>query len=309
MLKKTLVIGFLFFVVSISTTFAVELKLAFVGDILVARHVGRNIEAYGVHYPFKDVVSILKSADISFGNFESTLYGQKITGSNKQLVFRAPAKFALAVSAGGIDIVSLANNHMLDAGRAGVVSTLDALNHNGILTIGAGRNSSEANAIKIIETKSVKVGFLAFTDIANSGLANAVATSNRAGVATTIDLNRLKSNIASAKKRCDLLIVSFHFGNEYQTNPSVRQQFLAKTALAAGADIIIGHHPHVLQKVVQMKGKTVAYSLGNFVFDNHKPSRARTEILIVSYDSITTRQSIKQIPCYIRNCQPQLLTK
>lgn len=307
MLKKILILGFLLLAFSTSTTYAVKLRLAFVGDILVARHVGKNIIAYGTDYPFKDVAPILKSADIAFGNFECTLSGQKITGTRNNLVFRAPANFAQAVLAGGIDIVSLANNHLLDAGREGVVSTINNLEVFGIKTVGAGRNSNEAYACRIFETHGVKVGFLAFTDIANTGLASAAARSNRSGVATTGDLNQIKACIIAAKNRCDLLIVSLHFGNEYQIRPSSRQQQLAIIALNYGADIIIGHHPHILQPVGQIKGKTVAYSLGNFVFDNHKPSRARTEILIVNYDTISGQQSIELIPCYIRNCQPQLL--
>ncbi|OGD57335.1 hypothetical protein A2V71_00755 [Candidatus Berkelbacteria bacterium RBG_13_40_8] len=306
-MKKTLLIGLLLFVFGTSTTFAATLKLAFVGDILLARHVGKNIVSYGTNYPFENVAPVLKSADIAFGNFECTLYGQKITGTSKNFVFRAPANFAKAVSAGGIDIVSLANNHMLDSGRPGVKSTLIGLKDAGIATVGAGLNETEAYACRIIEIQGVKVGYLAFTDIANSGLLNAAATPSRAGVAVASDLNQLKACIIFSKKQCNLLVVSFHFGNEYQTEPSARQQLLVKLALDSGADIIIGHHPHVLQKVVQVKGKTVAYSLGNFVFDNHKPSRAKTEILIVNYDTVTSLQSIDQIPCYIRNCQPQLL--
>jgi len=288
---------------------ATELKLAFVGDILLARQVGRNIVSSGTDYPLAKVAPILKSADIAFGNFECTLSGQHITGSNKQLVFRAPAKFAAAVASGGIDIVSLANNHLLDAGRNGIISTIKSLESAGIKTVGAGRNLSEAYTYRIIVTKEVKVGFLAFTDIANIGLAKAKALPNRPGVAIASNLDHLKDCITSAKKRCDLLVVSFHFGNEYQKQPSKRQRLLAHFALSSGADIIIGHHPHVLQPVVQLNGKTIAYSLGNFVFDNHRPSRARTEILIVNYDTITRRQTIQIIPCYIRHCQPQLLAR
>lgn len=307
MLKMTLVLGLFLFVFSTLTSQATELKLAFVGDIMVARHVGRNILRYGTEYPFKDVAPVLKSADMAFGNFEGTFSGNKITGSNKNLVFRAPATFASALVSGGIDIVSLANNHMLDAGRAGVLSTIDNLESRGIKTIGAGRTNNEAYACRIIESKGVKVGFLAFTDIANSGLANAIATSYRAGVATASNLAHLRNLITSAKSRCDILVVSFHFGNEYQTKPNARQKLLAKSAINSGADIIIGHHPHVLQPVVQIKGKTVAYSLGNFVFDNHKPSRARTGILIIKYDINTGFQKSQLTPCYIRKCQPQIL--
>lgn len=296
----------LFLICAVSAS-ATELKLAFVGDILVARQVGRNILVYGSNYPFQRVAPILKGADVAFGNFEGTLYGRKITGSNKQLVFRAPAEFAKAVSLGGITIVGLANNHMLDAGRVGVISTINSLHAVGVQTVGAGRNFTEAYACCSIKLKGVKVSFLAFTDLANSGLKNATATTNRAGVATTTNLKLLKNLIALVRSQCDLLVVSFHFGNEYQTQPSARQKLLAKLAIDAGADIIIGQHPHVLQPVVQIKGKTVAYSLGNFVFDNHKSSRARTEILIIHYNIATGQQLNEIVPCYIRRCQPQPL--
>lgn len=283
------------------------LKLAFVGDILVARSVGKKIIANGMDYPFRDVSPILKSADIVFGNFECTLYGNQITGTSKQLVFRAPIRFAQAVSSSGIDIVSLANNHMLDAGRDGVISTIRSLESIGIKTVGAGETSNEAYACRVIESRGIKVGFLAFTDIANTGLSNAKAMANRSGVASAADLPKVTNAISRARRQCDLMVVSFHFGVEYQTTPNARQKMLVSLALKSGADIIIGHHPHVLQPIVQIAGRTAAYSLGNFVFDNHKPSRARTEILIINYDTKTGRQSVQQIPCYIRNCQPQII--
>lgn len=285
-----------------------EISLAFVGDVMLARSVGKKIASLGVDYPFSKTRHILSSADITFANLEGVLTGSKITGSSKAFIFCSPPSFGEGLQKGGIDIVSLANNHANDGGTKGLIETIETLEKLGIKYVGAGRNHLGARSLRIIEVKGKKIGFLAYTDLANSGLLAASATSSRPGVASA-QTKAVFEEIKTAKRKVDLLVVSFHWGVEYQIGePNARQKSLAYRCIDEGADMIVGHHPHVLQKVEVYKGKTIAYSLGNFVFDNHRPSRARTMILWIDWEPQTGKQKIKEIPGYIRQCRPELLS-
>lgn len=285
-----------------------QISLAFVGDVMLARSVGKKIATLGVDYPFSKTGYILSSADIAFCNLEGALTGDRITGSSKAFIFCSPPSFGESLQKGGIDIVSLANNHANDCGTKGLIETIETLEKLGIKYVGAGRNYQEARSLRIIEVKGKKIGFLAYTDLSNVGLSAASATTTRPGVAS-VKTEAVFEEVRTAKKKVDLLVVSFHWGVEYQIGePNARQRNLAYRCIDEGADIIVGHHPHVLQKVEVYQGKTIAYTLGNFVFDNHRPSRARTMILWIDWEPLTGKQKIKEIPSYIRQCRPELLS-
>lgn len=283
------------------------ISLAFVGDVMLARGVGRQMLNHGIDYPFTKVKNVLTSADIAFANLEGALTGDRVTGSSSAFIFCSPGYFAQSLVSSGIDIVSLANNHANDGGGQGVINTMEILRKVGVKYVGAGQDYQEARSLRIIEVKGQKIGFLAYTDLANIGLAQAAATNARPGVASA-QSKAVFADLQTARKKVDLLIVSFHWGSEYQIGePNQRQKTLAYQCIAYGADIVIGHHPHVLQKVEVYGGKTIAYSMGNFVFDNHKPSRAKTMILWIDWHLKTGRQQIKEIPCYIKNCRPEIV--
>lgn len=282
-------------------------SLAFVGDIMLARGVGRKIASFGIDYPVAKVKNVLSNADIAFGNLEGTLTGNQITGSSKNLVFRSPPGFGRVLVSGGIDIVSLANNHTNDGGSQGITDTLTALKKVGIKHVGAGENVTEARSLRVLDVKGRKIGFLAYTDLSNIGLEKASATASQPGVASA-NTKVVLTEITAARKKVDFLVVSFHWGQEYRMNePTDRQSQLAHKSIEAGADIIIGHHPHVLEKIETYRGKTIAYSLGNFIFDNHRPTRARTMILRIDWDPRDGAQRIKVIPCYIHQCRPEII--
>jgi len=282
-----------------------QISLAFVGDVMLARNVGKKIANLGKDYPFSKTRRILSSADIAFANLEGVLTGDQITGSSKAFIFCSPPSFGESLVNGGIDIVSLANNHANDGGAKGLLETIKTLEELGIKYVGAGRNYLKARSLRIIEAKGKKIGFLAYTDLANIGLSAASATSSQPGVASA-RTRAVFDEIKAAKRKVDFLVVSFHWGIEYQIGePNARQKNLAYKCIDEGADIIVGHHPHVLQRVEVYHGKTIAYSLGNFVFDNHRPSRARTMILWIDWNPLKGKQKITQIPCYIRSCRPE----
>ena len=275
-----------------------SLKLAFVGDILLAGQAGRIMQSRGTSYPLAKVAPILKRADLAFGNLECVLTGNTITrnvrvSGKKLFIFKTPPRFGKALVDGGIDVVSLANNHTMNGGKAGLIETMETLKKLGITYVGAGQNAKEARACRIIKVKGRKIVFLAYADIGGGD-----------GVAILKNtLRQVLEEVKAAKRKADLLVVSFHWGIEGSTKPSSRQKTIAYQIIDAGADMVIGHHPHVLQPIEVYKSKTIAYSLGNFVFDNPRPICSRTMILWIEVDE-DNKQKIKQIFCKIKNAQP-----
>ena len=285
---------------------AETLSFAFVGDILLAGQAGRiMVSQNNINYPFAKAPQ-LKKADITFGNLECVLYGTVVrrnvrSGKNLGFMFTTPPKLGKSLVSAGFDIVSLANNHALDGGKTGLLSTIKTLDELGVIHAGAGKNRKEAYELKVIGSKGMKIGFLAFADLCN--FSHCEATDGGAGIAMIKNgLAEALDLIERSRQKVDLLIVSVHWGIERQTLPSVRQKMLAKKIIDAGADMIIGHHPHVLQPVEVYKGKIIAYSLGNFVFDNPKPVQRKTMILWVDYNA--GKLTYKKIPCTIINAQP-----
>jgi poly-gamma-glutamate synthesis protein (capsule biosynthesis protein) len=302
--------AFLFVIFALMGIFSVKanekqkLSFAFVGDILLAGQAGRIMQATGnLNYPFEKVASVLSKADITFGNLECALTGNEVTrnvhqGANKWFCFKTPPKMGKSLVFAGFDIVSLANNHSMNGGEKGMIETIETLNKSGIKYVGGGRNYEEAHALKIIEAKGLKIGFLAYAAIGGPA-----ATKNRPGIAWP---NNIYNEVSAAKSKVDILIVSLHWGIEGTNQPTEEQRKFAKKLIDAGADIIIGHHPHRLQPVEIYKGKIIAYSLGNFVFDNPRPASCQTVILWVEVDG-QKNITYKKIPCYIKNAQPQLV--
>jgi poly-gamma-glutamate synthesis protein (capsule biosynthesis protein) len=168
-----------------------------------------------------------------------------------------------ALAGAGINILSVANNHVGDWGRLAYVDTLSRLKENEILYTGGGENSTEAEKPTIIEKYGMKIGFLAFSD---KGPEEMEAGIDKAGLLLANNPH-FDDIIKNASKQVDYLVVSFHFGEEYQNKHNKRQEYLAHKAIDDGAKIIIGTHPHVVQDTEVYKNSFIAYSLGNFIFD------------------------------------------
>jgi len=236
----------------------------FVGDIMLTRGVESSVKKnFGNDYNklFENIPE-LKDADILLGNLEGDVSDVgKNVGS--QYSFRMNPLILSALSNAGFDIVSFANNHVGDWSIDAFSDTLNKLQKNNILKTGAGKNKIEVSNPTIIEKNGTKFGFLAFSDVGPKWLE---AKDNSAGILLATDPN-FDEIIKNAKTQCDVLIVSFHFGEEYKTIHNKRQELLAHKAIDDGADLIIGHHPHVIQDIEEYNGKTIVYSLGNFIFD------------------------------------------
>ncbi len=245
-----------------------EITIFAVGDIMLDRGVEYMIRNKGENdfrFPFLKIADELKSADIVFGNLETVISDKGIkVGSIYS--FRAELEAIQGLKFAGFNILSLANNHMLDYTREALEDTMERLKDAKIDYVGAGFNEEEAFSLKIKEIGDTKIGFLAYT---NLGPESWEATEENSGVAWVNEksIENIKKDIEKAKQKTDVLIVSMHSGEEYSTTITAFQEKFAKSCIDAGADLIIGHHPHIVQKIEKYKGKDIVYSLGNFIFD------------------------------------------
>ncbi len=255
-----------------------QVKLIAVGDIMLAREVANRYKRHNdINYPFAKTTQLLQSADITFGNLENPITpGAPVKADT--MVFRADVGVEKALKNAGFDIVSLANNHMSDQGSQGVLNTLKYLNSADIKTIGAGKNINEANQPAFLEADGLKFAFLAYND-SDVVPPRYEASTDRAGTAF-MRAEKMTEAIINAKKEADFVIVSMHSGVEYVLNPNKRQIDFARTAIDAGAELVIGHHPHVTQPIEQYNGKYILYSLGNFVFDQMWSHETRRGVIM-----------------------------
>ncbi|MDO8557482.1 MAG: CapA family protein [Candidatus Jorgensenbacteria bacterium] len=272
-----------------------EATLVAVGDIMLSRAVGRRIASSGDFiFPFRNIAPIIQVADVAFGNLESLIAAGGEDQGN-YFSFRAAPQAAEGLSFAGFDILSLANNHNMDWGSGALLETINILSGRGIRTVGAGKDSEEANASIIINANGIKIGFLAYTLVyqpnpSAGGLATETCAGTPPACAGIAQAETSKFSLASAEENvrhlrteADIVAISFHWGNEYETKSSEEQQVIAHAMIDAGGDLIIGHHPHVVQEVEQYKNGWIAYSLGNFVFDQYF-SKETMEGLLLKVD-------------------------
>lgn len=213
---------------------------------------------------FSSIASIFTDADFVVANLESPLLVQGESVSGKCTLHGNPGWAAIMRDA-GVNLVSLANNHLMDFGIDGLMATTKALNAASIMHVGAGNNIKEANAPVFAHIGQVRIAYLARTSVVVASPCYAGA--NLSGVAC-LDVEETKRNIRACKKQADLVILLIHWGLEGYAYPSPSQRIIASELINAGVDVILGHHPHVLQGVEKFGDTLVCYSLGNFVFDD-----------------------------------------
>ena len=249
--------------------------------------------------------SQLSAPDLTIGNLEIALTSAG-TPQDKTYTFRAPPSSAADMAQAGIDVVSLANNHALDYGRDQLPGELTALQQAGLVSVGGGLNKQEAWAPKTIERNGAKVGFFAFSEITPSEFA---ATDTEPGVAYTQDASAMTAAVAAAKASgaYDYLVVIMHWGIEGDYQENDRQDTEGHALIDAGADAVIGSHPHRIQGVEYYKGKLIAYSLGNFVFGTFKEASCQTMMLNFKLTD-TGVEAVTATPVYINRGTPQVAT-
>jgi poly-gamma-glutamate capsule biosynthesis protein CapA/YwtB (metallophosphatase superfamily) len=257
-----------------------------VGDIMLARTVGEQVLEKGPQVVFAGVQPILDSVDIRVGNLECALT-ERNTPEKKSFPLKAPLQTVQALSLAKFDLLSLANNHAMDYGYAGLVDTQATLSHSGIAMVGAGSNASNAHAPVIIEKNGLRLAFLAYADVMpeNSGFDahTWIATDTSPGIAWA-DPDRIESDVSAARLKADLVVVLLHSGYEINSAVSTDQRLEAHAAIDAGAALVLGSHPHLLQSIEQYHGGLIAYSLGNFVFDQYDGIENASIILRVTLD-------------------------
>ena len=241
---------------------AEEIIINAVGDIMLAGKWAKTLKSRGYEHSFNGVRSVLAKGDINLANLESPVATGGSEFSNKQFRFRAEPAVAKAVRAAGFNLVTLANNHSMDFGGEALAETLQHLGSAGIAWVGAGVNMDEARKMALYTIKGKKIAFLGYS---LTQPLEFFAGKTRPG--TTPGYEKLvTADVASARRQADYVIVSFHWGREASGTVQTYQRNAAHNAIDAGADAVIGHHPHVLQGIERYKNGIIFYSLGNFAF-------------------------------------------
>lgn len=305
MLRRTFLLTTLLICLAASPAIGGDIVIDAVGDIMLAGSGSATFRRLGYFYPFEAVASELRSADISVGNLEAPLARGGTEFVDKKFRFKVPPAAAPALKQAGFSVLTLANNHMMDFGAEALQETLRNLDKAGILHTGAGETLSAGRKAAIVNIRGKKVAFLAYSITLPDEF---YATSARPGTVPGYPAYYLQ-DIARAKSAADYVVVSFHWGSELATYPNQHQVSTAHRSVEAGADVVLGHHPHVLQGIERYKGKLILYSLGNFAFGT--TSRISDRSVIARITLREGGEDLELIPVNVLNkevrYQPRIL--
>lgn len=291
------------------------LTMVFVGDIMLDRGVEAIVNNYdNYRYLFLKTVDILRNADLAFGNLEGPISdGGKKNGSIYSFRFEPQAIEGLKFA--GFDVLSLANNHILDYGREAFVNTISILKENNIGVIGAGENYLEANNPVIFNLSRFNLNsdnsdvMVAFLGYALMNPKSYEANKDYSGT-SSFDLERVKNEVKMLKMAgiADIVVISFHWGEEYENRSNKKQQEIGRALAEAGADLIIGHHPHVVQEIERYKNSWIAYSLGNFIFDQNFSEETMSGLILKAGIQNKKIKNVEPIDIKIdTNFQPRIV--
>lgn len=259
-----------------------SVSIAFVGDIMLSRSVGKIIkEEDDPSYPFGVSKDFFSDKNIVFGNLETPI-SYRGTDMGSVYSFRSDPRVVEGLFDSHFSILSLANNHIYDWGAEALMDTVHILSQHGIRSIGAGRDKDEASGIVVLG-ENPRISFFACSDIFGE-FARAGSGPGLFGCDDPVVFDRVEESIAIS----DIQVVSLHWGEEYEEY-NQRQEYLAHRLIDAGVDIVVGHHPHVVQDVAWYKGGVIFYSLGNFIFDQYfsdETMRGMIGVVEVSLDGI-----------------------
>ena len=268
--------------------------LLFVGDVMLGRSVQNRInEAQDPLFPFIRIADITRAADITFANLEGPV-SERGVNQGSQYSFRfEPVGTMSALSFAGFDVVSIANNHVWDWGKDALIDTVLHLDNAGIGHVGAGRNAEEAEKPFIAFLDTTKVAMLGYTNLYPESLEAGIdhAGVSSFAVSSTIERVRQLKEFADV----DVVMVSLHWGTEYATSSDAYQQGVARALVDGGVDLVIGHHPHVVQEVERYKDGWIVYSLGNFVFDQFFSKETMSGLMVRALVRGGKVESIEQI--------------
>ncbi len=273
--------------------------LTFAGDVTLSDHFADAIgEDYERTFAKMDEY---RKADLGMVNLENPLTRATIPLPDKQFSFKADPDAVKVLTSGGVSLVNLANNHAMDYQEPGLVETLDTLKQAGIAHVGAGRNVKEARRPEIIDVKGQRVAYFGYY-----GADFESATENRAGT-NYADEQRIAEDIKAVRNQVDWVIVNYHWGEELATHPADWQINLAHFSIDHGADVVVGHHPHVLQGAEIYKGRPIAYSMGNFIFGGNPRRDYDTAVLKVALKD--KQMKVEFVPVEVRGYQPRVASE
>ena len=268
------------------------------GDVMLGLSVNAKMKQNGSFWPFEKIFPVLSYADISFINLESP-FADPCPTTNTGMIFCSDNKNIQGLVDAGIDIVNLANNHMLNYSQKGLQNTANLLAKNNIKFTGV-------NNYELININGTKFAFVGFNDIGS--FPNITSTQE----------NLITDLVSKSKQNADVVIASFHWGNEYTFTPTERQKNLAHLAIDSGADVVIGHHPHWVQPLEKYQGKTIVYSHGNLIFDQMWSTDTRQGVIskftfegnkLVSLELIPIKIEYYGQPIVLRGEEGQLVIK
>lgn len=282
-----------------------EIVINAVGDIMLAGRWAPLLKTKGYGFPFGGLTAELAAADINIANLESPIATCGNECTTKKFRFRAEPDVARAVRNAGFNLVTLANNHSMDFGDEALAETFKHLSAAGVAWIGAGENLEEAVKMALYTVKGRKIAFLGYS------LTQPIeffAGPKTPGTAPGYQ-KLVEAGVASARRQADHVIVSFHWGKEGSGTVQPYQRSAAHQAIDAGADVVIGHHPHVLQGIELYKGGIIFYSLGNFTFASKSTTADVSAIIRLRFGDKRRTAEILPLDVLHRRVgfQPQLL--
>lgn len=283
---------------------AAPFSLIAVGDIMPGERMNRPIRKYGPEYPFFSLYPLFRRSSIVLGNLETPL-AKKAEKEDRNFSYKTDPGNARLLRRTGFNVVNLANNHLLDCGHKGVLETFSALQKHNIKYIGAGEDEKKAHSPAIFQAGKLKIGLLGYYWNRRTA-----ATEIKPGSAMDTP-EQVKKDIEQLRQKVDRIVVTVHWGIPYERYPSEEDIQKAHFAIDCGADLVIGHHPHIIQPFEIYKNRSVFYSIGNFAFGTGN-SKAESIILGVDFQDFFTDLTI--FPTYVKNrdkriyYQPKVIT-
>lgn len=264
-----------------ATVKAEPLRVIAVGDIMLDGTARPVFAQHGYDYAFAAVKHLFNGAAAVFGNLEGPLTDRGTAEQEKTYVFRSPpAPVSQALRAAGFNVVSLANNHTLDYGAEGLAQTQEVLDAAGIGYTGAGKNLAEARRPVIVNASGKKLAFLAYSVTLPEHF---YAGAGKPGTAFGHEAH-VRADVRSARQLADIVLVSFHWGQEGKTVLRDYQVQLGRAAIDAGAAAVLGHHPHILQGIEKYREGVILYSLGNFTFGSYSKQAQVSAVAELVFD-------------------------
>lgn len=277
-----------------------DVTVVFSGDILLSSYVLNNYEKNGINGVLsEELQNMMQTADITMVNEEFPFSNRGTQAQDKQFTFRVDPGYVKILQEMGIDVVTVANNHALDYGTDALSDTFQTLDNAGIAYVGAGDSLERASQPYVIKAGGKTFGFLAASRVIPEVSWNIDNT--QPGMLCTYDSAELCNAIQKAKETCDYVVVYVHWGIERENTPQDYQRQLGKAYIDAGADMVIGAHPHVLQGIEYYNGKPIVYSLGNYIFNQEIGSTVLLKTTITPENETT----LQLIPAYASGAKTQ----